>query len=313
MAVPSYEQFMVPVLRVLSDGATKTLRQLRTEAADLVGLTDEDRALMIPSGTQVLFENRVAWASTYLMKATLVERPLRGSYRITEEGRRFLAEHPGGITSADLRTIPAFKEWDDASRQPSRKSTATTPSPVSPESVLSPQETIEGVIAQIDQGLADELIQRIYAAAGGESGDGRFLEEVSVKLLRAMGYGGRGMMAAVVGGSGDAGLDGIIHQDALGLDLVGVQAKCYEPSKTIGRPVIQSFVGALQGAQTHRGVFVTTARFSTDAKRYAENVPVRLVLIDGDELARLLLEHNLGVAVRETYALKEIDEAFFTE
>lgn len=305
---------MVPVLRVLSGGSTKTLRQVRQEAADLVGLDEEDRALLIPSGSQLLYENRVAWAASYLVKAVLLERPSRGQYQITGRGTEFLADHPDRITAPMLRVFPEFEAWDDASRKVSSKGgPPTVPAGGSRDAGLSPQETIEAAIAGIDQGLAAELIQRIYAAAGGEGGDGRFLEEVAVRLLAAMGYGGPGMMAAVVGGSGDSGLDGIIHQDALGLDLVGVQAKCYEPSKSIGRPVIQSFVGALQGAKTRRGVFVTTARFSRDARHYAESLPVRLVLIDGAELARLMLKHHLGVTIRRTYELLEIDEAFFTE
>ena len=172
---------------------------------------------------------------------------------------------------------------------------------------LTPSEQMQSIVGQVDSEVAQELLDRVFAAGPD------FLEDLSVRLLRTMGYGGPQGKGVVTPRSGDAGLDGIIHQDALGLDLVGVQAKCHQPGTVIARPDIQSFVGALQGAQTNRGVFVTTANFTNGARQYAEQVAVRLVLIDGPMLSSLMMDLNLGVATREVYEIKQIDEDFFEQ
>ena len=301
--VPGFQAFMLPVLQILSDGQTLTARELRERAADAVGLDEQARKMMLPSGRQTVYANRVAWAVTDFAKAGVVERPSRGRVRITDRGRALLASHPHGIGMKDLDQFEEFREF----RKPKNPEVVTIPERELPDSALTPTEQLQAIVDQLDAQVAQELLARVFAAGPD------FLEELAVRLLRSMGYGGPQGKGVVTPRSGDAGLDGIIHQDALGLDLVGVQAKCYEPSSTIQRPDIQSFVGALQGAQTQRGVFVTTAKFSTGAQRYADSVGVRLVLVDGITLVSLMMDQNLGVSVRETYEVKQIDEDFFEQ
>ena len=312
MTVPDYQSLMLPTLETLADGKTRTSRELREIIADRLQLSDADRRVLLGSGKQTVLANRVAWAVTYLAKARVVDRPKRGTVQIAQRGRDLLAGNPVSLGIPDLlqfeefRTFRALRHQTDESRQ-------SHPAVATPENPLTPDEQIEAIVAKVNSSVADELVARVYAAGGGHGGDGQFLEALSLRLLQAMGYGGKEGRFEATGGPGDAGLDGIIHQDALGLDLVGVQAKSYEPGKTITRQDVQSFVGALQGAQTQRGVFITTARFSSHAHDYARSVNVRLVLIDGQQLAHLMIRYGLGVTVRETFDLIQVSDDFFDE
>ena len=306
MSVPDYQGFMLPVLKTLSDGQVYTSRQLREKAADEVGLDDDARREMLPSGKQTLLANRVGWAVTYLVKAGALMRPSRGRVQITDRGRQLLAGNPQRIGVADLKQFEEFVEFSQAHRDTPARHVDEVESPVVINE-LTPSEQLQAIVGQVDAEVGQELLDKVFAAGPD------FLEELAVRLLRTMGYGGPQGKGVVTPRSGDAGLDGIIHQDALGLDLVGVQAKCHTPGTTITRPDIQSFVGALQGAQTQRGVFVTTANFTNGARQYAEQVAVRLVLIDGPTLVSLMMDQNLGVTIRETYEIKQIDEDFFEQ
>jgi restriction system protein len=297
---------MRPSLLALEGGEPRSLQDIRADVAEALLVSDEDQAQLLPSGKQTTYSNRVAWALTHMAKAGLVSRPARAQYAITSRGLRVLAENPEKV---DMAVLSAFPEYL-AFRTP--KAIPDADGPVPPVeglavSELSPSEAVGELVRVADAAVAGELLERVLALPPV------FLERLSLRLLRAMGYGGRESLTEHTGKPGDAGLDGLVRQDALGLELVGVQAKRYDREATVNRPEIQAFVGALQGAQTSRGVFVTTGRFSPGARQFAESVPMRLVLIDGAELTQLMVRYNVGTSVRETFELKQVDEEFFEE
>ncbi|CAM3739241.1 winged helix-turn-helix domain-containing protein [Smaragdicoccus niigatensis] len=300
MAVPDFQTLMRPVLAALDSDEARSLSEVRETVAAALGVTDTDRLEMLPSGKQSTYDNRVAWAVTHMAQAGLLERPQRARYKLTERGQKVLATHPARVDTTVLIEFPEYIAFT------TRKNSKNPKDPVVVVSQeLSPSESIGAIVEDSYDSLAEELLDRILAQSP------TFLETLSLKLLRAMGYGGREALMEHTGKPGDGGLDGLVRQDALGLDLVGVQAKRYAKDKSVMRPEMQAFVGALQGAQTSRGVFVTTATFSQGARAYAEGVPLRLKLIDGVELGRLLIRYNVGVQVRETFELKTIDEEAF--
>ncbi|MGC5584131.1 restriction endonuclease [Ornithinimicrobium sp. W1665] len=303
MAVPDFQTVMRPILDALSNGDPHTLQQIRGEVATTLGVTEEDQEELLPSGKQTTYSNRIAWALTHMGKAGLVDRPARATYALTDRGSEVLQNHPQRVDMNVLNTFDEYREF----RTP--KSTDVESPLVAPATAdeLSPSEAVGNLLQSADKLLAADLLDRILAQPPA------FLERLALRLLKAMGYGGKESLLEHTGKSGDAGLDGIVRQDALGLELVGVQAKRYDKGNTVPRPELQAFVGALQGAQTNRGVFVTTGRFSAGARAFAEGVAMRLVLLDGEELTRLMVRYNVGVGVRETFDLKQIDEAFFED
>lgn len=305
MGVPDYQSLMRPVLVALNDGKTRTGKEVRDQVQSALGLTEDDLAQVLKSG-QTTFYNRVQWASTYLSKAKAIERPQRGQFRITDRGQHLLQTCPEHVSAADLRQYPEFEEFRNKPHSDSEAPTPVAPTQTEPSDELTPSEQIEALIREMETVVLDDLLAAAY-----ESGD-EALEGLCVSLLTAMGYGGPDRNERTMR-SNDSGLDGIIRQDALGLDLVGIQAKCWALDRTVTRPDLQAFVGALQGAQTQRGVFITTARFSQGAKEYARQVGVQLVLIDGPELARLMLHYGLGVTVKQTYEVKEFDRDYFED
>jgi restriction system protein len=307
VGVPDYETLMRPTLAALANGQPQTRSQIHDAVAAATGIGGDDLAEMLPSGKATVFGSRVGWALTYMSQAGLVTRPKRGVYVIADRGRTVLDEHPGRVDNKVLEQFPEFLEFR-ARRNEKGEPVGTHggPSAIS-VSALSPTEAIERLVSDADDAVAAELLDRVLAQSPA------FLELLGLRLLRAMGYGGREALLTHSGMRGDRGLDGIIRLDALGLDLVGVQAKRYERGTGVQRPEMQAFVGALQGAQTSRGVFVTTGRFSSGARQFAEQVAMRLVLIDGTELTRLMVRYNVGVAVRETYELKTVDDDFFED
>jgi restriction system protein len=302
MGVPDFQTVMRPVLAALEDGQARSQPQLRAVVADRLEVSDDDQLQMLPSGKQTTFGNRVAWALTHMAKAGLIDRPVRGRYVLTDRGRAILAANPRRVDMSVLNQFPEYQAFraikhDKAERR----------GKIAPPDDVSPSEAVGTIVEDSYDALAEELLDRVLAQPPV------FLETLSLRLLRAMGYGGREATLEHTGKPGDAGLDGLVRQDALGLDLVGVQAKRYDKDSSVNRPEVQGFVGALQGAQTSRGVFVTTGRFSPGAKQFAEGVPMRLVLIDGAELTKLMVRYNVGVSVRESFELKQADEEFFEE
>lgn len=300
-STPTWEQFNLPVLSVLSDGAVRSLRQLRRDVADAVELTAELRAETLPSG-QLRADNRIGWAASFLTRVDALARPSRGHYAITDFGRELLARHPGGITENDLKAVA--KEGDEWWISRSSVDGEPEQSIDSPVTVLDPTEQVEEGVARIHEEVASELLARLVEQ------DPAFFEGAVVELLLAMGYGG-------VGGKGvttalhDGGIDGVIDQDVLGLSKVYVQAKRYSSANTVQRPEVQGFVGALSG-KADGGVFITTSRFSPGAIEWVRTVPARIILIDGRRLAELMIEYGVGVQVQRTYRVVEIDEDFFT-
>lgn len=306
MAIPDFQSFMRPVLDAHADQKPHAVTEIREAVVRALAITDEDRKVLLPSGRQPRYANRIAWAITHLAQAGLLRRPTRGVTEITGRGQEVLREHPERV---DIRILKGFAEYVEF-RTRARVRPPGAPSEEQAEDsnveTLAPREAIEEFIETAHSAVAAELLSRVISQPP------EFLEHLVLRLLVAMGYGGLERMTEHMGGPGDGGLDGLVRLDPLGLDVVYVQAKRYT-DKPIGRPDIQAFVGALHGVQASRGIFITTSRFSADARDYADRVNARLILIDGPELARLMIGHSCGVVTEETYVLKQIDENFFSE
>lgn len=298
MPIPDFQTIMLPFLELAAaEHEEITLQQAIAELADGFGLTPEERAELLPSGFQAKFTNRVAWAATHLRKAGLLERVSRGRYRLTERGQRLLAASPTHVTMADLSKYPEYVEFKSGEGKAATTSAAS-------ESSQTPQELIEATALAIQQGLAQELLERVRSSSP------EFFERLVIDLLVSMGYGGsRADAGRAVGRAGDEGIDGIIKEDRLGLDAVYVQAKRW--AKTVGRPELQMFAGSLDGQRASKGVFLTTSTFSADARAYVAGIGKRIVLIDGTELAELMIDTGVGVASVSTYTIKRVDEDYF--
>lgn len=300
-AMPTWDGFLLPVLRVLGDGATLQARDLHERVADDVGLTDEQRAETIDSG-QLRFRNRIGWAVSSLTRAEALARPRRATYAITDLGRRLLVDHADGFGEGELRQIPAYRDHQPATRAPTPN---TGPATAPNETALDPLEQINAGAVRIRAEVAAQLLERLRAATPD------FLEQSVLDVLVAMGYGGVEQHARRIGGSGDGGVDGVIDQDALGLARIYVQAKRYAADNVVGRPQIQGFVGALHGQQANQGVFITTSSFTRDATDYARSVNASVILVDGDRLAELMTKYGVGVQPVQTFTIVEIDEDYF--
>jgi restriction system protein len=304
MTVPTWDQYMAPSLRVLLDGEVHRTRQIVEAAANLLEVTPEQRLILIPSG-QEQYVNRGNWALSYLARAGAADRPSRGRYRITDAGKRLLADHPDGITEKHLRALSGDANAPHSWKAFPLKADQPSVAVAEQETRLDPEEQIASGIARINDDVADQLLDRIMAQ------ESVFFEQAVLDLLIAMGYGGAEGSATRTQLSNDGGIDGIVDQDALGLSRIYVQAKRYAVDNVIGRPVIQAFVGALAGNQANQGVFITTSRFTGDAQAYADQVPSRVILIDGDRLTRLMIRYSVGVQVKRTVHIVEVDEDFF--
>ena len=299
VVVPTWEGFLVPALRVLSDGGVWPVRELRQRARQDMGLTEDQCAVRIPSG-EPMWTNRLGWALSYLSHAGAVERPARGRYVMTQTGWTLLRHHPEALTTSDLEALPGYS-WPD----PGRKSSSTQQRADLGDTLIDPIEQVYDGVRRLNDSVAQDLLERLHTQGPV------FFEQAVLDLLVAMGYGGTQGAATRTRLSGDDGIDGIIDQDALGLSRIYVQAKCYDPRGTVSRPDVQGFAGALQGAQASQGVFITTASFSARAREYAERVASRIVLIDGARLASLMIRYGVGVQVRDTIRIVEADEGFF--
>ena len=309
MNLPSYEAMMPAVLKVLADGHARPLREVFERVCQLYAFTPEQLADTLPSGRQTTIRSRVGWAKTYLVKAGLIEQPKRGICLITERGKVALASgHP--IDNHYLAQFNEFVAFTLASSEsmgnPSRIVTdAATQS--TPEQASTPQEQIEQALAAINQSLADDLLAEILGLSP------RFFEQLVVDLMVAMGYGGSQQDAArTTRYSSDGGIDGIIKEDRLGLDSIYLQAKRYT-DKTVGRPDIQAFAGALDLHKARKGVFITTSGFSREAQEFVGLIEKRIILIDGPHLAALMIEYGVGVTTRQTLTIKTLDSDYFLE
>jgi restriction system protein len=298
MAIPDYQSIMLPLLKLAGDRQEHSLREVIEALADEFYLTDEERKELLPSGRQATFDNRVGWARTYLKKAGLLESTKRGYFQITERGLDVLKQNPPEIDNAFLRQFPEFIEFQtprDKKRIEQDVSDTQTP-----------EEEIEAAYQGVRQELVTELLQTIGSCSPA------FFERLVIDLLVKMGYGGtRKDAGQAVGRSGDGGIDGIIKEDRLGLDIVYIQAKRWD--NPVGRPEIQKFAGALQGQRARKGIFITTSAFTQSAQDYVSRIDSKIVLIDGNTLAQLMIDYNIGVATVTSYELKRVDSDYFTE
>ena len=309
MPIPDYQTLMLPVLRLAARGETR-VPALEEELSQEFGLTQSERDQLLPSGRQKVLQNRTHWAKFYMSKAGLVTLPRRGYFIASEAGRSLLATNPTKIDVERLLTYPAFRDFyrNDAPVNGDVASEAPDTVSIKVRVETTPEEQIEAAYTSLQRVLRADLLQRIL------DNDPAFFEGLIVDLLVAMGYGGSRKDAAKrLGGSGDGGIDGIIDEDRLGLDRVYIQAKRYGPGNSIGRPDVQGFVGSLVGMGATKGVFVTTSSFSPQATDYVSRLTQRVILIDGQRLADLMIEHNVGVRVSRTIEFKRLDENFFSE
>jgi restriction system protein len=300
--IPDFQTLMRPVLAHLSDGTPRRSRDVKDAMADQFNLSDADRAELLPSGRQRTIDNRVGWALTYLSQAGLVARPARGIVQITDEGRAALAANPTRVDMRTLEDYPSYREFKERTRKDSPGI------PVSPSahevSHATPSELVEQAVSANRAAIEGEVLKSALALS--PTG----FEDLVIRLLERMGYGKAGSVRRT-SASGDAGVDGIISQDPLGLDRIYVQAKRYSEDQTIHRPRIHEFAGALLGQQGDRGVYITTSRFSSGAREEAERINARIELIDGARLAELLVEYGVGVQAEDTITLYRLDEDFF--
>ncbi|MCI2956766.1 restriction endonuclease [Agromyces atrinae] len=300
--VPIWPALVIPVLTVLSSGETLHRKDVFDAAADVAGISAVARAETLGSGGY-RYEQRIGWALTHLSKAGWVDRPSRGYYAINEVGRQGMLQHPNGFDYPQARAFFA-PYWADTNRRSVRDTTADEAVAAAVE-ILDPIEQIEEGISRIKHQVGEELLTRLRESHPD------FFEQAVVDLLLAMGYGGAEQRGKRIGGPNDEGVDGIIDQDALGLDQIYVQAKRYKEGNNIGRETIQAFVGALHGFGAARGVFLTTSAFTSGAIEYVRNVQSRVILIDGRRLVNLMIDYRVGVQVSQTYDAVEIDSDFF--
>lgn len=306
MAIPDFQSLMLPLLRLCADGGEHARRDLTDTLAEECSLTADERRQLISSGRQPRFNNRVHWAISHLKMAGLLESTRRGVYRITDRGKSVIAQKPAQVNIALLRQFPEYDKmvrgWRERARRP-RPPRVHAPGP---DSAKTPAEQLEEAYQTLRANLARELLDQLQSATPG------FFEKVVIEVLVKMGYGGsREDAGQAIGGSGDEGIDGIIKEDRLGLDVIYVQAKKWDSS--VSRPEIQKFAGALQGRRARKGIFITTSDFSQQAREYAASIDSKIVLIDGRQLAEYMIDFGVGVATEAIYEVKRLDSDYFTE
>lgn len=303
MAIPDFQSVMRPVLVAVADGVPLTLSDLREHIANVFQLSDAERSERLPSGKQTVINNRVGWARTYLNKAGLLCIPAKGLVQITERGREVLDSGPDHITVSWLKRYPEFVAFHAS------PSTSTSDGELSEATVTTdatPDEQLVSAHQSLMRSLSDELLIQVRAASPS------FFEQLVVDLMIAMGYGGsRKEAGRATQATSDDGIDGIIKEDKLGLDVIYLQAKRW--SNTVHRPEIDKFIGALTRQRARKGVFITTSEFSAGAKEAALGLDIKVVLIDGSELAQLMVENNLGCSVKQVYEVKQLDSDYFSE
>jgi len=302
MAIPDFQSFMLPLLKFSSDGREHSQSEASEALSHHFSITESERREMLPSGRQTRFNNRVAWANVYLRKSGFLESTRRGRFKITERGQEILRSNPARIDVKFLMKNgdAEFREFHRPSRPDENHEEPSI------ETVRTPREIMDAGYQEMRRDLSQEIIKRI------KSSSPRFFEHLVVELLVAMGYGGsRKDAGEAVGQSGDGGVDGIIKEDRLGLDVIYLQAKRWEG--TVGRPIVQAFAGSLEGHRARKGVLITTSQFSPDALDYVTRIEKKIVLIDGDELAKLMIDFGIGVAADATYEIKRLDTDYFEE
>ena len=305
MAVPKFFEFLPIVLQILLDDTEKTVKQIREESIMALGVSEEDCKELLPSGRQRTVDNRVNWAVTYLKNAKLINSIRRGVYVITDEGHKAYADVGDKLDLAYLERYESFRTFHGVA-----DAVDTSIKPQDSPVEDTPQDMFDRAYSQINAALAEELLAIVIERSP------KFFEQLVVDLLLKMGYGSTIDSAGfVVGKSGDEGIDGIIREDKLGFSNIYIQAKRWDPSSmTVGRPEIQKFVGALAGQGASKGLFITTAAFTKEAINYADKQSAaKIVLVDGKQLTRLMIEYGIGVSVQSTYTIKKIDSDYFDD
>jgi restriction system protein len=302
MPIPDFQTIMLPLLKSLQDRNDHSFRELIESLAEHFQLTPEDRKEMIPSGRARSFDNRVGWACTHLKKAGLIEAPRRAVFRILPRGEKVLITNP---TEINNKFLSQFEEFIEFRAKKNDVTGQVTPASITTE-VETPEVALENAYQTLRDNLSDELLTTIKGCSPA------FFEKLVVDVIVAMGYGGsRREAGRAVGGTGDDGIDGIINEDRLGLDSIYLQAKRWEG--TVGRPEIQKFAGALQGYRARKGIFITTSSFTKDAQDYTQRIESKIVLIDGQRLTNLMVDHNVGVTSEAVYEVKRTDSDYFSE
>lgn len=308
MGTPDFQSFFYPFLKMSSDKKEHSLKEVREFMTDYFSLTDEDKSERVPSGTMTKFNNRIYWTKSYFIKAKLIENTKRAHFKITKRGLDFFSKFKDKITIKDLKKIEEFKEFSEGSNDKNKsKNDSLTNNRIESEN-QTPLERLEESYLYIQKELAAELLNKI------QSGTWQFFEDLVVDLMVKMGYGGsRNKAGQSIKRTNDEGIDGIINEDKLGLDVIYLQAKMWTKKGGIGRPEIQKFVGALHGQRAKKGVFLTTSHFSKQAYDYVKKIDPKVILIDGEMLANLMIEYGLGVSTIESYQIKKIDLDYFEE
>lgn len=303
MAIPDYQMLMLPLLKALTDKREHTMRDVVASLANEFELSEDERTQLLPSGGQSIISNRVAWAKTYLKKAGLVDQHKRGYVQLTIRGEQVVKSPPALIDIKFLEQFPEFSVFRENQQQVGIQQEVL---PIPDAQNETPEELMESGARTIRKELAGEILQRVKGCPPA------FFERLVVELLVKMGCGGTRQDAGrAIGRSGDEGIDGVIHEDRLGLDAIYLQAKRWEG--VVGRPEIQKFVGALQGQRAKKGVFITTSDFTKEAVEYVRNIDNKVVLINGALLANLMIDHDVGVSLAATYEIKKIDSDYFLE
>ena len=302
MAIPDYQAIMLPLLKFASDGKEHSIEEARGKMASIFSLTDEEKKALLPSGRQTVFSNRVAWAKVYLHHAGILNSPRRGYFQISERGREVLSENPRDLNVKYLERFPEFIEFRTTDKKP-KKAAAQVQIESNEET---PEEMLESAYQRLRADLTADVLGRLKNCSP------EFFERLVVEVLLKMGYGGsRTEAGEAIGASGDEGIDGIINEDRLGLDVIYLQAKRWQG--TVGRPEIQKFVGALHGKRAKKGIFITTGTFSTEALDFVSKIESKVALIDGKQLAGMMIDFNVGVTPQAAYETKRVDSDYFDE
>ena len=301
MAIPDFQSLMLPLMRYCADEKEHSISETTDALAELFKLTEIERKALLPSGVQEVFRNRIAWAKSHLKMAGLLASPKRGIYKITERGLEVVKKNPSNINLKFLSQFSEYLAFRNTHRKPPESTEETEH-----DQHNTPEEDLESAHEKIRDSLASEVMEKIRTCSPS------FFERLVVDVIVKMGYGGTRQDAGkAIGRSGDGGVDGIIKEDKLGLDTIFIQAKRWE--NTVGRPEIQKFVGALTGQKAKKGLFISTSDFSREAIDYVSRIDTKIVLIDGETLAQLMIDHNVGVSTINTYELKKIDQDYFAE
>lgn len=300
MPIPDYQSIMLPLLKLVSDQKDYYIQDIIDELANQFKLTVEEKAELLPSGQQSIFNNRVGWARTYLKKAGILETPKRAYIKITQRGLDIIKQNPQKINVKYLSQFPEFIEFQ------SKKAPELEETKLENISSRTPEETLQYGYQRIRDNIAIDILKQVKDCSPA------FFERLVVELLVKMGYGGSILDAGkAIGKTGDGGIDGIIKEDKLGLDVIYIQAKRWDG--TVGRPEIMKFAGALDGQRARKGIFITTSAFSKDAEEYVKGIDKKIILIDGEQLAQFMIDSDIGVTKVTSYEIKRIDSDYFSE